>query len=399
MKNVILLTMDATRQDVFGIYGSNRGLTPFIDSLEEKAMIFNKAHSTGPYTQASFPGILTSSYYLDYGKPAGLAPQRTLISEVLKNAGIKTAAFHSNPYCSGHFGWNRGWDHFYDSMQDEVDPRIPYIRGPEINKKVFAWLSSLGNTARDRSMFLWVHYMDIHEPYMPAKKYIDLVEPSLNTSEEEMYSLFENTLLKRDVSDAGKVELLKTLYDCHVREVDSYAGELLTGLEEFGLTEDTAVIITSDHGDEFNEHGGLSHDNKMYRELIEIPLVIHGSGNAGHFDRVVSTVDIAPTIVDLFGLEPVNSFKGKTLTRPEEYSKGGVFGEGIDQKSKRGGDIDRDSYFYREDELKVIYSRPGDRWEMYDLSVDREEKNNIARESKDFERLKNKLQPMIRRWE
>ncbi len=399
MKNVILLTLDATRQDVFGIYGNNRGLTPFIDSLEQRAMVFNKAQSTGPYTQASFPGIMTSSHYLDYGKPAGLAPQRTLVSEVLKKAGIKTAAFHSNPYCSGHFGWNRGWDHFYDSMQDEVDPRIPYIRGPEINKKVFAWLSSLGETTRDTSMFLWVHYMDIHEPYMPAKKYTDLVEPALNTGEEEMYSLFENTLLKRDTSDPGKVEMLKTLYDCHVREVDSYVEELLTAMTGFGLAEDTAVIITSDHGDEFNEHGGLSHDNKMYGELIEVPLLIYGTGSTGRCNRVVSTVDIAPTIVDLFDLEQVSSFKGETLTQPEKYSAEGVFGEGIDQKSKRGGDIDRDKYFYREEDLKVIYSRQDDHWEMYDLSSDSKETDNIAQESANFQRLKNKLLPMVRRWE
>jgi len=83
----------------------------------------------GPYTQASFPGILTSFYYLEYGREKKLSPKKTLISEVLKRSGITTAGFHSNPYVSDYFGWNRGWDVFYDSMEAEVSQEVPYIKG------------------------------------------------------------------------------------------------------------------------------------------------------------------------------------------------------------------------------------------------------------------------------
>ena len=75
MKNVILLTLDATRKDVLGVYASKKGLTPFIDSLRDECIIFTKGQTVGPYTQASFPGLLTSSYYLEYGKPKGLSPK------------------------------------------------------------------------------------------------------------------------------------------------------------------------------------------------------------------------------------------------------------------------------------------------------------------------------------
>ena len=142
MKNVILLTIDALRRDALGCYGNKNGLTPFIDSLQDKCIRFTKGQATGPYTQASFPGLLTSSYYLEYGKPRGLAPERTLVSEPLQRAGIVTAAFHSNPYICAYLGWNRGWDIFYDSMEDEAQPRIPYIRGNIINTKLNNWLSS-----------------------------------------------------------------------------------------------------------------------------------------------------------------------------------------------------------------------------------------------------------------
>lgn len=398
MKNIILLTIDAMRKDVLGVYGGSKGLTPFIDSLRDSSVIFTKGQACGPYTQASFPGILTSSYFLDYGKPQGLSPNRTLISEPLKHAGIMTAAFHSNPYLSNYFGWDRGWDVFYDSMQDEVDPRLPYIRGHTLNAKVRNWLSSHVKRGSTSPFFLWLHYMDIHEPYMPEKKYVDMVAPSLTISPDEMYSLFENVLVKRDVSDPARVELLKKLYEAKVREVDTYLQEFLGILEEVGVLRDSVVIITNDHGDEFNEHGGLSHDDKVYSELVDMPLIIYGTGTTGVCDALVSNVDIAPTIIQLFDLEPVEHFVGHSLLPIADYPEKGCFGEAIDERSKKGGDIEKDVYFYRERDLKVIYRANLDRWEMYDLKEDPKELNNIIDTSSAAEDLKRKLKPMVRRW-
>ena len=109
MKNVVLFTIDTLRKDVLGCYGDKRALSPYIDSIQDRCVRFTKAHSGGPYTQAAFPGILASSYYLEYGRQKMLSEKRVLISEVLKKAGIATAGFHSNPYVSAYFGWNRGW--------------------------------------------------------------------------------------------------------------------------------------------------------------------------------------------------------------------------------------------------------------------------------------------------
>ena len=400
MKNVILLTIDALRKDALGCYGNESGLTPFVDSLQSKCIRFTKGQAIGPYTQASFPGILTSSYYLEYGKPKGLSPRRTLISEPLKQAGITTAAFHSNPYICAYLGWNRGWDIFYDSMGDEVEPGIPYIRGSIINTKLNNWLSSHIQGGEYKPFFLWLHYMDIHEPYIPEKKYIDMVDSSVTISQDEMYSLFENTILKRDTSDPGKVTILKKLYDIHVREVDIYVQEFFGILKRLDILKDSVVILTSDHGDEFNEHGGLSHDDKMYSELIDIPLLIYDPNkDKGEIcDTLVSNVDIPPTIVHLFGLEPVAGFTGYSLLPLEDYPDNGVFGEAIDQRSQRGGNIDKDIYFYRGGNLKIIYRADLDTWEMYDLKEDPRELNNIIDTSSAVEKLKSKLKPRVRRW-
>jgi len=398
MKNVILLTLDAARRDAFGIYSGKKQLTPTFDSLRDKSVIFTKCQTTGPYTQASFPGVLTSSYFLEYGQPKGLAPERVLVSEPLYQAGITTAAFHSNPYLCGLLGWNRGWDVFYDSMEDEVEPRIPYVRGNIINQKVINWLSAYCRSGNRKPFFLWMHYMDIHEPYMPERKYIEMVDPSITISQEEMYGMFQDVLLRREVSNPEQVKLLRGLYDVHVREVDTYFEELLEALRTLGLLESTVIIVTNDHGDEFNEHGGLSHDDKMYSELVDAPLVIYGTGKRGVCDTLVSSVDIPPTIAYLFGLDPVEKFEGHSLLPLAGYPEGGVYGEAIDQHSKKGGDLYRDSYYYREKNLKVIYRANLDEWEIYDLSKDPRELDNIADSFLEAGRLKDKIGPRVRRW-
>ena len=285
-------------------------------------------------------------------------------------------------------------------MEDEVEPRIPYIRGKIINTKVSNWLSSYTTEGEYKPFFLWLHYMDIHEPYVPERKYIDMVDPSVSLSQDEMYSLFKDVLLKRDVSDPRKVELLKKLYDIHVREVDTYVEEFFGVMKKLGILKDSVIIMTNDHGDEFNEHGGLSHDDKMYSELIDMPLLIYDpSQDKGETcDTLVSNVDIPPTIIYLFGLEPVEAFEGHSLFPLESYPEKGCFGEGIDQKSQRGGDIEKDVYFYREQDLKVIYRANLDSWEMYNLKEDPKELNNIVDTSPAAEGLKTKLRPRVRRW-
>lgn len=399
MKNVVLITLDATRKDVFGLYGNTRGLTPFMDSLKGRSVVFSGSQSAGPYTQASFPAILCSGYYLDYGRPQGLAPERTLISEVLQKGGIFTAAFHSNPYCSAMLGWDRGWDVFYDSLDDELeDERLPYVRGNAMNARVLEWLTDYLKKGSRAPFFLWVHYMDVHEPYMPERKYVDMVDPSINISQEEMYALFEDTLLKRDVSDPAKVSLLKRLYDVHVRETDCYVEAFFKSLDGLGLLNDTAVIITSDHGDEFNEHGSLSHDDKLYAELIDVPLLVYGTPETGLCTDVVSSADIPPTVLSLFGLGPSGSFQGQPLLPLSKRAAKPAFGEAINQKTVKGGDISKDCYYCRSADLKLIYRADTQQTELYNLADDPQERHNIAADSAETARLQLELKPRVRRW-
>ena len=401
MKNVILLTIDAIRKDVFGAYGCQKNLTPFLDSIQDKCLKFTKAQTIGPYTQASFPGILTSSYYLEYGAPSkSLSSRRLLLSEALKQKGISTAGFHSNPYLCGYFGWNRGWDFFEDSMGEEISPKTPFLKGDKLNKKVEDWLVFKDKNTKSVPLFLWVHYMDVHEPYIPQRKYVDLVDPDMHLNEDEMLQLFKEVILKRDNSDLGKVELLKKLYEIQVREVDAYVEDFFGILEKQGLIYDSIIIITSDHGEEFNEHGGLSHEDKMYSELIDIPLFIYDPniGEGEEITQLVSNIDLPPTIMHLFGLEPASDFEGQSFLPIGSYSRKGCYGEALHHQRGKGGDIKKDVYYYRKGDFKVIYRASLDSWELYDLKNDPNEKLNIIEESSQAEEFKIKLKPKVRRW-
>lgn len=400
-KNVILLTLDTLRKDAVGCYGGESGLTPFIDSLADKCIRFANCQAVGPYTHASFPGILTSSYSLDYsdhGKADKLSPQRTLISEVLKKSSLVAAAFHSNPGMCDYFGWNRGWDVFYDSMQEQVTPQMPYIKGDRINRKVDGWLASHAAADDYRPFFLWTHYMDIHEPYIPPRPYIEQICPEVTLSEDEMFALFKDVLLKRDVSDAKTVETLRKLYRAHVREVDDYVKEFFGVLAGRGVLDDSVVIITSDHGDEFNEHGSLSHDGKMYAELIDVPLLIYEPGRTAPAvcDGLVSNIDLPPTILHLLGLDPFDGFQGRSLLPADQYPADGCFGEAI-AKMGRQQPTDKPAYYYRQGDLKVIYNATDQSWRMYDLAADPGERENIIDSSLDATDMKAKLQARIDR--
>jgi arylsulfatase A-like enzyme len=261
------------------------------------------------------------------------------------------------------------------------------------------WLENRVRGESDQPFFLWLHYMDVHEPYVPEERYLERVDPSIDLSKRDMFRLFKEVILTRDVSDDKTVELLHQLYRAHVFEVDDYARELFGVLETHGVLEDSTVIVTTDHGEEFGEHGGLSHDGKFFSELVHVPLLIVNPPEAigESCDTLVSGLDISPTIMGLFGLKPHDSYQGQPLYPLSSYSEKGCFGEAIGKLSHKVKETDRPAFYYQEGALKIMYRQEDDRWELYDLGKDPGEKNNIIDESTTAASLREKLQPRIGR--
>jgi len=260
------------------------------------------------------------------------------------------------------------------------------------------WLSSHVRGSDCQPFFLWTHYMDVHEPYIPKEESLGVVDPSLALSKEEMLGLFEEVVFKRDAGNTEAVNLLRKLYLAVVRETDDHVRDLFRILEEHNVLEDSVVLVSTDHGDEFGEHGSLSHNGKMYSELIDSPLFIYNSRSKAQVcDTLVSGLDISPTIVHLFGLEPVGNFQGHSLLPLESYPRKGCYGEAIGKLGHLEKDTDRPVYYYRENDIKIVYRAEEDSWELYDLRADPEERNNIMDDSPLAQDMKGKLSPRIHR--
>jgi arylsulfatase A-like enzyme len=393
MKNIILITIDTLRADMLGAYGGKDNLTPFVDSLRKNMLVFSRPFATGPYTQASFQGILASEYYLEYGKEKKLNKDKALISEPLKNAGIYTAAFHSNAYLSYFFSYNKGWEVFYDSMSDDVSDMYPFIRGGDINDKVKGFLN---NFSFSKPLFLWVHYMDVHEPYIAEDSCLSRIDPSIKISKDEMFALFKDVGLKRDISDPSTVDTLKKLYMAKVSETDDYIKDLFATFEEKKLLDNSTIIFTSDHGDEFSEHEGLSHDGKMYSELINVPLLVYDkSFGSMTIDIPVSLIDIPPTICKMMGVEPAPSFKGKSLYPFDSVKPRALYGEAMGKIGHKEKETDMPIQYMVEDSLKVIFKEEGPLWEAYDIQSDPLDKIDISKTL--TEDKKQKLESFISR--
>ncbi len=325
IKNVILITVDSLRADHLEIYGYKNLETPNISELAADGIVFTNAYANSPGTPSSFPAILTSTYPMMYGGYEGLSTLRPYLPEILKNNGIYTIGINSNPYLSRRFGYHRGFNFFYDdifSRETGIKGRIkqgikfietilgspPYTTGYVLNKIAKTHIEKV----KDRSFFMWIHYMDVHIPYAYKNRVKNILY-------RRRIRELNRTVI--EVSQGKKLEIpedmlseIIELYDEGIRRVDDIIGDLLKFLQKSGLMEDTLVMLTSDHGEEFMEHGGLCHMPKLYDELLHIPLIVNSpSLKRKRVDIIVDQLGIAPTISSVLGINGDPRWLGRSL--------------------------------------------------------------------------------------
>lgn len=412
--NIILITVDALRAGHLGFMGYEKGITPNIDSFAKQSIVFNNAFSVGPTTPYSFPSILTSTYPLDYQGPKEIKAPRVFISEVLKKEGFITLAFHSSPYLSDYFGYNKGWDffqyitfHVNSSSQSFlgklikkilifVSPRLFFrlaylkyrIKGPKnvkvkasfVNKLVKDFVYSLKN--QEKPLFIWIHYMDTHTPPLCYSEnrvcsYSELIGDYVGSA---IWSYGNKGALKRFIKNNFKKYIKETTfsYDKSIQYLDEQIGDLLNFLKKENIYQNSIICFASDHGDEFLEHGGLGHNTQLYNEVLHVPLLIKipGLGNK-IVNKKVSLIDLAPTLCDLVGIE-TDLFKGKTLFgQNREY----IFHQAGFSK-KQGHHIGIESLSEcriacQSDAWKYILDYGTKKEELYNLFKDSKEQNNL----------------------
>lgn len=421
MPNVLFVTIDCLRADRLGYLGGTRVLSPHIDQLSHQA-VFTQAYSTGPRTAESLPAILASVYPLTFGGVFTLPQNIVPLSEIFQRMGYATAAFHSNPFLSARFGYHRGYDSFSDLQskkyvgsklgasltrifaRGEFSPQLyrllrrfvryvetgtsfsHYAKAGEITSSAIEWLSR-----QTGSTFLWLHYMDLHYPLSPPDNHVRKIRPN-GYSKRHLARLLVKLVETPDSVTAAELLLLKDLYDAALSYVDENVGLLIETLSRLGRLQDTLIILTSDHGEEFYEHGALGHGEtihypqqgraliKLYDELLHVPLIISGSHVPDKPVRVsslISLIDIPPTVADLIGFEIPDQWQGISLApliqSQTKSLRSGVFSG----YAVRDGDKRHPIVSYRTEAWKYIHDGAFGRHELYDLTMDPEEKSNI----------------------
>lgn len=419
IENIILLTVDALRFDHVGCYGYDRN-TPNMDFLGENGLRFYNSVAQGCGTCTSFTSIHTSTYRRpDHTKK--LQERTKTLAKILQEQGYTTAAFHSNPWLSRAYNFQIGFDHFYDSLASSSNypfqtvkrhiktwmkavenleiaspilPALkrlglllgspPYKRAGEINKRVFSWL----DRHTSEKFFLWVHYMDPHRPYLPPMSPFRPYETAkLNSYIDMPQKVNQEKLIK-----------LKKLYEAEVTYVDSHIGKLLKKLKEKDALRESLIFLLADHGEEFLEHGNLSHSGGPYEELSRIPLIVYGlKGSEGRKVRnMVRQIDIAPTILDLLKITPPKTFQGKSFLpylqgkEQDEVINGALTQQINDRNNKLR------MRAYRTQRWKLIGR--GGKEELYDLKRDPKEQHDLSsKKTQIVKELRNKMKSTIQR--
>jgi len=290
--NVILITIDTTRADRMGFLGSDLGLTPNLDEFARRGSIFTHAYAQVPLTTPSHAVILTGTYpqfnHLgDLGNP--LAPDLPYLPDLFHHHGYTTAAFVGSqvldPQSAAAPGFERGFDTYDAGFHSRREGESRYgseeRRAADVVAHSVEWLKTV---PLHRPFFMWIHLYDPHDPYDPPEPF-------------------------KSKYDAAP-------YNGEIAYVDTVLGKFFGQLKTMGLYDRTLIAIAADHGEAFGEHGEESHGFFLYDETVHVPLVISPSGSrtiGGRVDELVGLIDIAPTLLNVVGIDVPKTMQGRSL--------------------------------------------------------------------------------------
>jgi arylsulfatase A-like enzyme len=310
--NVVLVSIDTLRADHLGCYGYGPPTSPQLDRLCGQAVVFENAFAQAPSTLPShasmFTSLLPSHHGASWPAKTPLSKEFTTLAEILRAHGYQAAGFHGGGQVSGELGLGQGFE--------------PYVRiRGRFRKAVKAAVEWLEQRSPG-PFFLFVHTYEVHHPYSPRP---GALEPFDEGYAGPLPDKIEITSLRRingdeepplEIGEADLAHIVAT-YDAEIRSMDEALGDFAAALDAAGLLEDALVIFTSDHGEEFNEHGFVGwHSHTLYDELLRVPLVIKlpASEHAGRRVRpLVRSIDLAPTVLDILAIPSPPGFEGMSV--------------------------------------------------------------------------------------
>ena len=398
--NIVLITIESLRADHVGCYGYGRATTPAIDALAREGILFEQARSVTSWTLTSHATIFTGLY------PAAhrvIRPHDRLddsyetLAETLKAAGYQTIGFVSGPFLRRVHNLHQGFDLYDESAVRVTSPTSANddVTNSWMERRIRRFLDEQRDP--EKPFFLFVYLWDPHYDYIPPPPYDRMFVPP--GAEPIDLRGYEN----RDVVRAGirpaQLEYVISQYDGEIRWTDEMLGRLWKRLRELGLWENTAIIVTADHGEAFFEHGVKGHKNNLHVEELHVPLIIKppGSTSPKRDGRLANLVDLYPTTLDLAGLRSDHPWHGPSLLAPAASPQPPTFFEletslyfwypKVKEMHKRS-----EEWFAIRDGDFVLHSRrPKDRWELYDVAEDPGERRPLDTGHPAFQALRLKL--------
>jgi len=312
--DIVLVSIDTLRPDHLGCYGSNVPTSPNIDRFREQSVLFRTVVAQASSTLSSHASMLTSELPAHHGASfAALRPLRAAVptlAEVLGKAGYRTLAVTARGQLDPRFGIGRGFEHY----RADTEGQRPGVFARSVRRAL-----RMMSKPDPRPVFLFLHTYEVHHPYTPDPAILDRLDPGYKGTlgpRIEVRTLIDINSGKRTI-DAADARHIERAYDGEIVSVDRAFGQLLAGLEKRGGERGTVVVLTSDHGEEFGEHGKMGwHSHTLYDELLHVPLVVRlpgGQGAGKTVDLQVRSIDIAPTLLELAGVEAPPQFDGRSL--------------------------------------------------------------------------------------
>jgi arylsulfatase A-like enzyme len=404
----VLYVLDALRADHVG----GRGWTPVLDRLAAEGVSFTDYQSAAPSTLPSTKTLFSGRFSLDSG---GLPGDVETIAEVMAGAGFRTIGISGNGYVSDKFGMTRGFDHFemVYPLARGADPATYVNRNAaDVHRRA---LELLDDSADDRPTFLYLHTIHPHSPYAPPR---EMVREMCGGIPSNLDGMSSTLLAIRDggttLSDADR-RRLRCLYAASLAYNDARIGELAAELERRYPGDEILFIVTSDHGEEFFDHGGLLHGHTLYDELLQVPLVFRWPGHVSPrtVDLPGDTFDLHETLRTLVGAGPSRvGAEGRSLWPAilgDDPTAVGWRPRHAAVPTLPGG-----MFMARSDGFKLVWApRSGDGWGMglglgrgrdpeyfFDLAADPGETRNLVGGGTVEERwLRSRLRAWIDRYE
>jgi arylsulfatase A-like enzyme len=303
--------VDALRADHLGCYGYARPTSPNVDAFAREATAF-RAVAPSSWTKASVASLFTGRSPLEHGaqdRGDMLVPGSLTLAERLGAAGYRTYAVYANDWIGGTFGVDQGFG----------ERLLLHARSDRLTRELLACLRRL--RPEDR-LFVYVHTIDPHAPYEPTAEYRARFAPPGSTLERVSAVWLEDAAARARRGEPlppHLVEEVTALYDAEVAFNDRQFGLFLEALKRRGLYDDSLIVFTADHGEELFDHGGVAHGHTLFREVLDIPLIVKWPRGIepppATSASPVSLLDVLPTVLDCAGLPLPPDLEGRSLLR------------------------------------------------------------------------------------